>query len=86
MTRRTPPTNWLFGNVNIGGVIKIDGEGKIVDALWDVTGGPLYMITSMREHKGWLYLGGVSNDKIGRLRLANADTGWNGPESYWGER
>ena len=86
MTRRTPPTNWLFGNVNIGGVIKIDGEGKIVDALWDVTGGPLYMITSMREHKGWLYLGGVSNDKIGRLRLANADTGWNCPESYWGER
>ena len=27
------------------------------------------MITSMREHKGALYLGGVTNDKIGRLAL-----------------
>jgi ribose transport system permease protein len=42
------------------------------------------MITSMREHKGALYLGGVTNDKIGRLALANADSGWTGPESYWG--
>ena len=31
------------------------------------------MITSMREHKGALYLGGVTNNKIGRLVLDGAD-------------
>lgn len=86
MTKRVPPTNWLFGNLNIGGVLKIDGGGRIVDALWDDTDGPLYMITSMREHEGALYLGGVTNDKIGRYALEGADRGWNGPTSYWGGR
>lgn len=85
MAKRVPPTNWLFGNLNIGGVLKIDGSGKIVDALWDAPDGPLYMITSMREHQGALYLGGVTNDKIGRLPLGDADQRWTGPESYWGK-
>ena len=84
MTKRVPPTNWLFGNLNIGGVLKIDGAGRIVDALWDAPDGPLYMITSMREHQGALYLGGVTNNKIGRLPLRDADARWSGPESYWG--
>jgi len=84
MTRRVPPTNWLFGNLNIGGVLKVNGSGKVIDALWDAPDGPLYMITSMREHEGALYLGGVTNDKIGRLRLDGADGGWRGAESYWG--
>src|SRR5579883_3122203 len=83
MAKRVPPTNWLFGNLNIGGVLKIDGAGKVVDALWDKPDGPLYMITSMREHKGALYLGGVTNNKIGRLALDGADATWTGPDSYW---
>ncbi len=86
MARHVPPNNWLFGNLNIGGVLKIDGGGRIVDALWDAGDGPLYMITSMREHEGALSLGGVTNDKIGRLRLDGADAAWRGPESYWGAR
>ena len=85
MTRAVAPTNWLFGNLNIGGVLKIDGAGNIVDAYWDNPSGPLYMITSMREHKGALYLGGVTNNKIGRVRLPGADRGWSGPQSYWGK-
>ena len=40
----------------------------------------------MREHEGALYLGGVTNDKIGRLRLDGADRHWRGPDSYWGRR
>ncbi|MCX7303156.1 MAG: SMP-30/gluconolactonase/LRE family protein [Hyphomicrobiales bacterium] len=86
MTRHVPPTNWLFGNLNIGGVLKVDGAGKVVDAFWDAPDGPLYMITSMREHEGELYLGGVTNDKIGCLKLDKADPTWRGPESYWGGR
>ncbi|WP_442580352.1 ABC transporter permease subunit [Mesorhizobium sp. ASY16-5R] len=84
MTMRVPPTNWLFGNLNIGGVLKVDSQGKVVDALWDVPDGPLYMITSMREHEGALYLGGVTNDKIGRLKLDGANPAWRAPDSYWG--
>jgi ribose transport system permease protein len=85
MTKRVPMTNWLFGNLNIGGVLKLDGAGRITDALWDAPDGPLYMITSMREHEGALYLGGVTNDKIGRLALPGADPRWQGPASYWGK-
>jgi len=83
MTRRVPPTNWLFGNLNIGGVLKADGAGRIVDALWDKPDGPLYMITSTCEHKGALYLGGTTNNKIGRFALAGADREWTSPNSYW---
>ena len=83
MTKRVPPTNWLFGNLNIGGVLKVDGAGRICDALWDKPDGPLYMITSMREHKGALYLGGVTNNKIGRLALDWGRPEWTGPKSYW---
>jgi ribose transport system permease protein len=83
MTRRVPPTNWLFGNLNIGGVLKADGAGRIVDALWDEPDGPLYMITSTCEHKGMLYLGGTTNNKIGRFALAGADREWTSPNSYW---
>ena len=39
----------------------------------DMTGVSHPMITSMREHKGYLYLGGISNNRIGRLRLDGAD-------------
>lgn len=85
MTKRVPPTNWLFGNLNIGGVLKIDGSGQVVDALWDAPDGPLYMITSMREHEGSLYLGGVTNNRIGRLKLDGENENWRGPESYWGK-
>jgi ribose transport system permease protein len=85
MSRRVPPTNWLFGNLNIGGVLKIDGTGGIIDALWDAPDGALYMITSMREHRGALYLGGVTNNKIGRLALPGANPDWIGPASYWGQ-
>lgn len=85
MSKQVPPTNWLFGNLNIGGVLKADGAGVIGQALWDAPDGPLYMITSMREHQGALYLGGVTNDRIGRLDLPGADKTWTGPRSYWGD-
>jgi ribose transport system permease protein len=44
------------------------------------------MITSMREHKGHLYIGGILNNRIGKLKLAGADPAWTGPGSYWGQR
>jgi ribose transport system permease protein len=44
------------------------------------------MITSMREHRGYLYLGGVSNNRIGRYKLPGADPNWNAQDFYWGTK
>jgi ribose transport system permease protein len=44
------------------------------------------MITSMREHRGYLYLGGVSNNRIGRYKLPDADPDWCAQDFYWGKQ
>jgi ribose transport system permease protein len=86
MTRRLPQDEWLFPNINTGGVVKFDGEtGRIVETLGDLTGASHPMVTSMREHKGYLFVGGILNNRIGRFRVPGADPRWTGPVSYWGE-
>ena len=40
------------------------------------------MVTSMREHKGYLYLGGISNNRIGKYRIPGADKTWEGFKDY----
>ena len=86
MARRVAGDEWLFPNVNAGCVVHFDGEGRVLETLWDATGQNHPAITSMREHRGYLYLGGVTNNRIGRIKLAGADPGWTGPASYWGAR
>jgi ribose transport system permease protein len=41
------------------------------------------MITSMREHRGHLYIGGLSNNRIGRIRLNGAREDYVQYDSYW---
>ena len=84
MARRVAPDLWLYPNINTGCVVKFDEQGNILDALWDLGGQNHPMITSMREHRGYLYLGGVSNNRIGRYKLPNADPNWNAQDFYWG--
>ena len=84
MTRRLPQDEWLFPNINTGGVVKFDESGRIVETLGDISGVSHPMVTSMREHKGWLYIGGILNNRIGRYRIPGADPEWAGPRSYWG--
>jgi ribose transport system permease protein len=86
MTRRLPQDDWLFPNINTGGVVKFDDAGRIIGALGDLSGNSHPMVTSMREHKGWLFIGGILNNRIGRYKLDGADEAWTGPTSYWGER
>lgn len=86
MARRVAPDFWLYPNINTGCVIKFNDKGEILETLWDLGGQNHPMITSMREHKGWLYLGGVSNNRIGRYRIEGSDPDWVGPVSYWGAR
>jgi ribose transport system permease protein len=86
MTRRLPQDEWLFPNINTGGVVKFDDSGRILETLGDLSGESHPMVTSMREHKGWLYVGGILNNRIGRYRIPGADPHWTGPDSYWGTR
>ena len=69
-----------------GGVVKFDETGRVIEALGDLSGRSHPMVTSMREHKGWLYVGGILNNRIGRYRIPGADPKWTGFESYWGPK
>ncbi|MFO1181226.1 ABC transporter permease [Ottowia sp.] len=73
MVKRLGQDEWLSPNINVGCVIKCDLKGTVLESYWDKSGENHPMITSMREHKGYLYLGGISNNRIGRLRLDGAD-------------
>jgi ribose transport system permease protein len=84
MAKRVPRDEWLFPNINTGCVLKFNERGEVLETLWDLGGENHPMITSMREHKGHLYIGGILNNRVGRLRLDGADPGWTGPASYWG--
>ena len=84
MARRCSEDVWLMPNLNTGCVLKFDESGKIVESLWDLGGEKHPMITSMREHKGVLYLCGIFNNRMGTYRLPNADPAFSGVESYWG--
>jgi ribose transport system permease protein len=86
MSRRVAGDEWLFPNINTGCVIKFNDHGEVLESFWDLRGVNHPMITSMREHRGYLYLGGINNNRIGRIRLSEADTSWTGKSSYWGDR
>lgn len=85
MARRVAPDEWLINNINSGCVVKFNERGEILDCLWDLGGKSHPMITSPREHKGYLYLGGISNNRIGRIKLDGVDPTWTGNKSYWGD-
>jgi ribose transport system permease protein len=86
MSRRVASDEWLFPNINTGCVIRFNDRGEVLESLWDFGGENHPMVTSMREHRGYLYLGGINNNRIGRIRLQGADTSWTGKLSYWGDR
>ena len=83
MARRIAFDEWLYPNINTGCVVRFDDAGTVVETLWDKKGDNHPMITSMREHKGHLYIGGISNNRIGRLKLEGMDPAWTGPDTYW---
>jgi ribose transport system permease protein len=84
MARRIAPDEWMYPNINTGCVLRFDETGRIIETLWDLGGESHPMITSMREHKGHLYIGGILNNRVGRLRLEGTNAGWTGRQSYWG--
>jgi ribose transport system permease protein len=83
MGKRVPIDEWLFPNINTGCVIKFNERGEVLDSLWDLRGVNHPMITSMREHRGYLYLGGIANNRIGRYKLEGADPDFVQYERRW---
>ncbi|MBU0643706.1 MAG: SMP-30/gluconolactonase/LRE family protein [Alphaproteobacteria bacterium] len=86
MVYRVAADEWMYPNMNAGCLFKFSLEGEILDVLWDRDGVKHPSITSMREHKGRLYLGGLFNDRIGVYDLPGADPEWTGIKHYWGDK
>ena len=85
MAKRVPIDEWLFPNINTGCVLRFNEKGEVLETFWDLAGVNHPMITSMREHKGYLYLGGIQNNRIGRLKLDGADPGFVQYDRRWGK-
>jgi ribose transport system permease protein len=85
MGKRVPIDEWLFPNINTGCVIKFNERGEVLESFWDLQGVNHPMITSMREHRGYLYLGGISNNRIGRYKLDGADPNFIQYDRRWGK-
>ncbi len=83
MVKQIPPDEWLCPGINYGCIIKFDDNGIVSESLWDPGGKSHPTITSVREHKGYLYIGGLENNRIGRIRLPDADPSWQAHYSYW---
>jgi ribose transport system permease protein len=84
VARQVAADEWLFPNINRGCVVHASDNGEVLDVLWDETGENHPSITSTCEHKGQLFLGGVSNNRIGRVKLPNANSSWTTRQDYWG--
>jgi ribose transport system permease protein len=85
MAQEISNDEWLYPNINTGCIVRFTENGEIVESLWDKSGSNHPMITSMREHKGRLYIGGIFNNRIGSFELNAANPNWTGPVSYWGK-
>ncbi len=83
MAKQVPRDEWLFPNINTGCVLKFSESGEVLETMWDLGGENHPMITSMREHRGHLYLGGIMNNRIGRLKLEGVDPHWSQYEWRW---
>jgi ribose transport system permease protein len=85
MGKRLPVDEWLFPNINTGCVVKFNEKGEVLESYWDIKSINHPMITSMREHRGYLYLGGISNNRIGKYKLEDADPNFVQYNRRWGK-
>ena len=75
MSKELPADDWVIPQLNVSCVVKFSESGQILDVLWDGTLAQHPMVTSMNEFKGVLYLGGLTNNRIGKLPLAPETVG-----------
>jgi ribose transport system permease protein len=73
MMKRIPRDEWLYPSMNHGCVVKVSEQGDVLETYWDPGGEAHSTITSMREHDGYLYIGGLENNRVGRVKLREPD-------------
>lgn len=66
---------WPMPQLNVSCVAKFTESGEVLNTLWDGTLENHSLITSVREHEGYLYIGGLQNNRIGRIRLDPSEVG-----------
>lgn len=71
MVKELPTDEWLVPNLNTSCVIRMTEDGEVLESLWDGEQRDHSVITSMREHDGYLYLGGLTNNRLGRVDLGD---------------
>lgn len=86
MIKRLPFDEWLIQGMNNGCIVKLNKDVQPVMSYWDPTGESHPNITSMREDRGYLYIGGLDNNRIGRIKLESVDPNWISSECYWGKK
>lgn len=73
-----PKIKYLLGNIpaslwskskRYGFVVALDEQGNITGTFQDPTGKHLYNITSAQEYGGYLYIGSLHSDRIGKLKI-----------------
>jgi sugar lactone lactonase YvrE len=52
-----------------GLVLALDEDGRIIRSLHDSDGDHIQIVTSVQEHGGFIYMGSLTGDRIGRLAL-----------------
>lgn len=75
MTKELPKDDWLNPQFNVSCIMKFTDDGRIIDVLWDGTFERHPMVTSMSERHGHLWIGGIENNRIGRVRLPEEKVG-----------
>ena len=83
MIKTLPFDEWLFPSMNHGCVVKLSSTGEVEEVYWDPKADNYATITSMREFKGQLFVGGLENNKVGRLTIPQ---GHLGPACACGQR
>lgn len=86
MVHRVAQDEWICPNLNAGAVIKFDLQGNILATWWDIPQESHPAVTSVREHRGNLYLGSIFHGRVGCVPIPGADPNWTGMTSYWGGR
>ncbi|MDF1705938.1 MAG: SMP-30/gluconolactonase/LRE family protein [Aeromicrobium sp.] len=66
---------WPMPQLNVSCVIKFTESGEVLNSLWDGSLENHSLITSVREHDGYLYIGGLQNNRIGRIQLDPSEVG-----------
>lgn len=72
MARRVPSDEWLSPNFNAGFVLKLSAAGRVLQSLWDDGRGDFPTLTTVREHAGCIYLGGMFDAHAVRISLSDA--------------